>query len=90
MADTWDPNKDDASGDRCKAYGAPALLRQPGHLHITWQDDRTLKLENKKDGKTVVTGKVAVSKDGKSRTLTVSGKDAAGKKVSSTAVYDKE
>ena len=45
VADTWDPNKDDASGDRCKAYGAPALLRQPGHLHITWQDDRTLKLE---------------------------------------------
>ena len=45
VADAWDPNKDDVSGDRCKAYGAPALLRQPGHLHITWQDDRTMKLE---------------------------------------------
>src|SRR5258708_25079498 len=45
VADAWDPNKDDASGDRCKAYGAPSLLRQPGHLHITWQDDRTMRLD---------------------------------------------
>jgi len=45
VAATWDPAKDEASGDTCKAYGAPALLRQPEHLHITWQDDQTLKLE---------------------------------------------
>jgi hypothetical protein len=45
VADTWDPNKEEASGDRCKAYGAPALLRQPGHLHITWPDDRTMRLD---------------------------------------------
>lgn len=45
VADAWDPAKDEASGDVCKAYGAPAILRQPEHLHITWQDDRTLKLE---------------------------------------------
>ncbi|MBV9504177.1 MAG: hypothetical protein JO323_04140, partial [Acidobacteriia bacterium] len=41
VADAWDPAKDEASGDLCKAFGAPALLRQPGHLHLTWQDDRT-------------------------------------------------
>jgi hypothetical protein len=45
VADSWDPAKDAASGDQCKAYGAPALLRVPGRLHITWQDDQTLKLE---------------------------------------------
>src|ERR1700719_2219588 len=43
VADAWDPDKDEASGERCKFYGAPALLRVPGHLHITWQDDRTMR-----------------------------------------------
>jgi hypothetical protein len=41
----WDPAKDEAAGDTCKAYGAPAILRRPGRLHITWADDRTLKIE---------------------------------------------
>jgi len=45
VADAWDPAKDEAAGEQCKAYGAPAILRQPEHLHITWQDDRTLKME---------------------------------------------
>ena len=45
IADNWDPAKEAASGEPCKAYGAPALLRVPGRLHITWQDDQTLKLE---------------------------------------------
>jgi hypothetical protein len=41
----WDPAKDEAAGETCKAYGAPALLRRPGRLHITWADDNTLKIE---------------------------------------------
>ena len=45
IADSWDPAKEAASGEPCKAYGAPAILRVPGRLHITWQDDQTLKLE---------------------------------------------
>src|SRR6266446_311803 len=45
VADAWDPAKDEAAGDQCKAYGAPALLRVPEHLHFTWQDDRTLRLD---------------------------------------------
>lgn len=45
IADTWDLAKEEASGDQCKSYGAPAILRVPGRLHITWQDDQTLKLE---------------------------------------------
>jgi len=45
IADAWDPAKDEASGDECKSYGAPAIMRLPGRLHITWQDDQTLKVE---------------------------------------------
>jgi hypothetical protein len=49
----------------------------------------TVELTNKKDGKVTVTGKVVVSADGKTRTVTLSGTDAKGAKVTSTAVYDK-
>ena len=45
IADGWDPAKDEAAGEHCKGYGAPALMRVPGRLHITWQDDQTLKME---------------------------------------------
>ena len=45
LADGWDPAKDEASGNQCKAYGAPAVMRVPGRIHITWQDDNTLKVE---------------------------------------------
>jgi hypothetical protein len=45
VALAWDPTKDEAEGNQCKAYGAPGVLRQPTHLHITWQDDNTLKME---------------------------------------------
>jgi len=45
IADAWDPAKDEASGAQCKSYGAPAILRVPGLLHITWQDDQTLRME---------------------------------------------
>jgi hypothetical protein len=45
VADAWDPAKDEAAGEQCKSYGAPALMSVPGRLHITWQDDTTLKVE---------------------------------------------
>lgn len=45
IADAWDPAKDEASGEQCKSYGAANLMRVPGHIHVTWQDDQTLKLE---------------------------------------------
>ena len=45
VADTWDLAKDDAAGNQCKAYGVGGISRQPGRLHVTWQDDNTLKLE---------------------------------------------
>jgi hypothetical protein len=45
LADTWDAAKDEAAGEQCKNYGAPSIMRVPGRIHITWQDDQTLKLE---------------------------------------------
>jgi len=46
VAAAWDPAKGEASGDVCKSYGAPALLRVPNRLHITWQDDQTLRMDS--------------------------------------------
>jgi hypothetical protein len=45
IVDAWDPAKDEAAGLQCKAYGAPAIMRIPGRLHITWQDENTLKIQ---------------------------------------------
>ena len=45
IADAWDPAKDQAAGEACKAYAAPAIMREPGRLRIAWQDDNTLKIE---------------------------------------------
>jgi hypothetical protein len=45
IADTWDGAKDVAQGKQCLAYGAPAIMRQPGRVHVTWENDDTLKLE---------------------------------------------
>jgi hypothetical protein len=53
-------------------------------------DDRTLGLTVKKGGKATVTGRIVVSADGKSRTVTTSGTDSKGKKFHNTAVYDKQ
>ena len=53
-------------------------------------NDHTLEVSGKKDGKVTVTVKITVSADGKTRTVTGSQTDAAGKKVSMTAVYDKQ
>lgn len=45
VADAWDPAKDEAAGEACKAYGAAAIMRVPGRLRISWQDDSTMKME---------------------------------------------
>ena len=36
-ANSWEPAKDNAAGEACKAYGAPNLLRIPGRLKIAWE-----------------------------------------------------
>jgi hypothetical protein len=45
IANSWDPAKDEASGNACKSYGAGAIMRVPTRLHITWPDDTTVKVE---------------------------------------------
>lgn len=45
LADAWDPAKDEAAGEQCKSYGAPALMRTPTRLRFSWVDDETLKME---------------------------------------------
>jgi hypothetical protein len=52
-------------------------------------NDRTNDITAMKDGKTVWTGRITVSTDGKSRTVTVNGTDEAGKKFKAKAAYDK-
>jgi hypothetical protein len=44
-ADAWDPAKDTAAGEQCRAYGAAAIMRMPGRIRITWDSDTTLKIE---------------------------------------------
>lgn len=53
-------------------------------------DDHNYDLTVKKGGKVTMTGKAVISADGKTRTVTVSGMDATGKKVEATSVYDKQ
>ena len=45
ISNAWDPAKDEAAGLQCKSYGAPAIMRVPGRLRISWVDDNTLKIE---------------------------------------------
>lgn len=44
-ANTWDLERDNANGEQCKAFGAAGLMRQPLRLHITWEDDDTLRID---------------------------------------------
>jgi len=44
VADGWDPAKETAE-DKCKAYGAGNIMRVPTRLHITWENENTLKVE---------------------------------------------
>ena len=53
-------------------------------------DKNTLELTGKKGGKTTLTGRIVVSNDGKSRTVTTTATDAKGKKVTNVAMYDKQ
>ena len=45
VASSWDLDKDNAAGNQCKAFGVGGIMRQPGRLRISWQDENTLKLE---------------------------------------------
>jgi hypothetical protein len=53
-------------------------------------DDRTLELTVWNHGRVIVTGRIVVSADGKSRAVTTRGTTPKGKKFANTAVYDKQ
>ncbi len=53
-------------------------------------NDRTYGITTMKGGKVFSNGETTVSADGKTRTVTVNGTDADGKKFKSKAVFDKE
>jgi hypothetical protein len=53
-------------------------------------NDHTLELTTKKGGKVVTMGRIVVSPDGKTRTVTTTGPDASGKKTHSMGVYDRQ
>jgi hypothetical protein len=44
-ADQWDPAKDEGAGEQCKGYGAAAIMRLPERLHVTWEDNNTLRID---------------------------------------------
>jgi hypothetical protein len=41
----WDPAKDEADGNSCRAFGAAGVMHLPTRLHITWADDKTLEID---------------------------------------------
>ena len=45
VADTWDPGADEAAGEECKGYAAPAIMRLPTRLLISWEDDNTIRID---------------------------------------------
>jgi hypothetical protein len=57
---------------------------------VTRVDNRTFGFNVTKDGKVTISGRIVLSADGKSRTVTTSGADAKGNEIKSTAVYDKQ
>jgi hypothetical protein len=45
LADAWDPAKDEAANQQCRSYGAAAIMRAPGRLRVTWDNDNTLRID---------------------------------------------
>src|SRR6266540_351085 len=45
VGNMWDPDRDEKAGEQCKAYGAANIMRLPGRLHITWENDNTLRID---------------------------------------------
>ncbi len=45
VGDGWDPARDEAAGEQCRAYGAANIMRMPTRLHVTWDDANTLRVD---------------------------------------------
>ena len=59
-------------------------------VSVTWIDARTPQMLQKKAGEVTVTTTCKVSKDGKTRTCTLKGKDEQGREVNNVAVFDRQ
>jgi hypothetical protein len=57
---------------------------------LTRVDAHTAKIVGKRNGEVILTQTIVTSADGKTRTLTTSGKDAKGQPVDIVSVYDKQ
>jgi hypothetical protein len=53
-------------------------------------NNHTMALTGKKDGKVTLTGRITVTANGRTRTVTTTITDSNGKRISNRAVYDKE
>ena len=73
-------------GKPCPVTGDPTADTRT----YTQVNDRTLTFVNEKGDKPTISGRIIVSADGKSRTVTVSRTGASGKKITSSSVFDKE
>ena len=45
LGESWDPARDEAAGEACRAYGAANIMRMPTRLNVAWADDNTLRIE---------------------------------------------
>jgi hypothetical protein len=45
LTNAWDPAKDEADGNSCRAFGAAGVMHLPTRLKISWADDTTLELD---------------------------------------------
>jgi len=52
MVESWDPARDAAAGEQCRGYGAPAVMRLPGRVRISWDSDTVMKVETEAGSQT--------------------------------------
>ncbi len=45
VGESWDPAKDEAANEQCRAYGAANIMRLPGRLHVTWENPSALRID---------------------------------------------
>jgi hypothetical protein len=64
----------------------------PDQDAVAWKkvDDYTYELTNRLKGQVLTSQRTVISRDGKSRTNTLTGKNAQGQTISNTVVYDKQ
>jgi hypothetical protein len=52
LVESWDPARDAAAGEQCRGYAAPAVMRLPGRVRISWDGDTVMKVETEAGSQT--------------------------------------